>query len=56
MQSYDDAIHRSQGLLARTSRGERANKLAEPARLSLEDDEPTLQTWDGDPYNRRAMG
>ena len=44
------------GVLARTSRGELANKLAEPARLTLEDDAPTLQTWDGDPYNRRAVG
>jgi hypothetical protein len=42
------------GVLARTTRGDLANKLAEPARLTLESDELTVQTWDGDPYNRRA--
>ena len=42
------------GVLARTSRGELANKLADPARLTLENDELTVQSWDGDPYNRRA--
>lgn len=44
------------GVLARTPRGELANTLADPARLSLENDELTVQTWNGDPYNRRADG
>jgi hypothetical protein len=42
------------GVLARTSRGELANKLADPARLTLEHDELPVSTWDGDPYNRRT--
>ena len=42
------------GVLARTSRGDLANKLADPARLTLEMDESTAQEWAGDPYNRRA--
>ena len=44
------------GVLARTSRGDLANKLADPARLTLEIDESTEQEWAGDPYNRRAHG
>src|SRR5690348_8092536 len=41
------------GVLARTSSGELANKLADPARLTLESDERSAQSWDGDPYNRK---
>ena len=41
------------GVLARTSRGELANQLADP-RLTLEIDESPAQEWAGDPYNRRT--
>ena len=44
------------GVLARTSRGDLANQLADPARLTLEIDESTEHEWAGDPYNRRASG
>jgi hypothetical protein len=39
-------------VLARTSTDELANKLAEPARLTLESDDCQPQEWAGDPYNR----
>ena len=42
------------GVLARTSSGELANQLADPARLTLEINDSTAQEWAGDPYNRRA--
>jgi hypothetical protein len=39
-------------VLAKTSSDELVSKLAEPARLTLEDDDCQPAEWGGDPYNR----
>jgi hypothetical protein len=39
-------------VLAKTSTDELANKLAEPAHLTLDTDDQEPQEWAGDPYNR----